>query len=337
MEAIRVGIVGGGIVGQALHHVYDRPDLQVTSALYDILPDRSRNSLPEVLEADVVFLCLPTPARADGKGLDVSAIEKFCEEHKGYRKLFVLKSTVPVGTTRRLSEKYELPNLVHCPEFLTERTAMDDVEMVHTLLLGYPDRRAIGPNMSTLLALFNRIHDQEIPYPKIHQFSSDVTEMVKIALNSFYAVKVSFFNEVSLLCKALEIDYGLVAGLMPSVGMINSNHMEVPGPDGKRGFGGRCLPKDLVQFINHLKENKVEPIMSLGAHVRGVVDRLIDPSPQEDRKRVERIIDKVAETLIKEGMVESRDQVVERLNQSFDLPSQEDCRTRQEDVKAAGD
>lgn len=275
MDAIRVGIVGGGVVGSALHHVYDRPDLSVTSKLYDVLPERSKHSLPDVLDSDVIFLCLPTPA---GKltimnDLDVSAIERFCEDHRAYRKLFVLKSTVPVGTTRRLAEKYELPNLVHCPEFLTERTAVRDAECPNGFVVGSRDSKT----PLTLVELFDRTTTNTV----VVSASYETSELAKLALNSFFAVKVSFFNELWHLTESVGIDYGFLIDAMLCVSdMLSESHTQVPGPDGMRGFGGACLPKDTLQLVKHLIDNKIEPVMTLGAITRAMYDRS-RPSSQE--------------------------------------------------------
>ncbi len=261
-----VGIVGGGVVGTALFHAYSLPSQNITTMLHDIDPARSKHSLLEVLEADVVLLCLPTPSLKDNIGLDVSALEEFCKAHAGWRKPFVIKSTVPVGTTRRLAKTYELGNLYHSPEFLTERTAEDDARNPKGLLLGTPyNGDLFHPG---IVELFKRL---AIRLGRIG--TSEETEMVKIVLNAFYGVKVSFFNEVYQLCQKLGISYNDVSRMSEASGMIYPQHMQVPGPDGLFGFGGKCLPKDLAQFIRHCLDNKVEPVMSFGASCRCAVDR----------------------------------------------------------------
>ena len=79
---------------------------------------------------------------------------------------------------------------------------------------------------------------------------SESTEMIKYIANCFFAVKVSYFNEVKLLCDKMDIDYDQVMGGVLSDGRIGVSHFEVPGHDGKPGFGGTCFPKDINSFIN---------------------------------------------------------------------------------------
>lgn len=277
MKSMTVGIIGGGVVGNALFQVYSLPQHGLTIRLHDILPERSKHSLLEVLECEVVLLCLPTPARNDGSGqLDLTAVEDFCKAHAGWRKPFVLKSTVPVGTTRRLAMTYDLQNLYHSPEFLTERTAVEDVKNAKGLLVGSPYDGRINP---MVYELQKRLAEGKTVW--LVNSSSEETEMMKLALNSFYAVKVSFFNELHALCQKLGINYGEIRDNMLSVGMIDPNHTRVPGPDGFYGFGGRCLPKDLSQFICHCIDARIEPVMTTGAMVRSAVDRLRNGSIEE--------------------------------------------------------
>ena len=78
---------------------------------------------------------------------------------------------------------------------------------------------------------------------------------MKIFVNSFYAVKVQFFNEIHDLCKKLDTNYETVVKLMLENGWINPMHTAVPGPDGKLSYGGACFPKDTQALYGSMLEN----------------------------------------------------------------------------------
>lgn len=279
-----VGIVGGGTVGAALHEAYNLPGMGLSTRLYDMVEAKSVDTLLQVLESDVVLLCLPTPAKENGIGLDVSALEDFCKQHAYYKKVFIIKSTVPVGTTKRLAEQYGLTNLYHSPEFLSERNAVGDAQTPKAVLVGspYDNRNVAYPLIDLMIRLMEEFGCDEVIYDH-----SNVTEMAKLALNTFYGLKVSYFNEVYLLCEKLGIQYGDVQDCVLASGMIYPQHTHVPGPDGMFGFGGKCLPKDTAQFIKHHLDNDLEPVLSAGALVRSTIDR----QRKVQAYRVETVID----------------------------------------------
>ena len=96
--------------------------------------------------------------------------------------------------------------------------------------------------------------------------------------NSFLATKVAFFNEFYDFCQAKNIEYEAVIEMLVLDDRINVSHTSVPGPDGKRGFGGTCFPKDLNSFYSQLSELGIESYMAEAALARNVqVDR-----PEQD-------------------------------------------------------
>ena len=85
--------------------------------------------------------------------------------------------------------------------------------------------------------------------------------MVKYFINNFLSVKVSFANEMSQICRAVNVDYASVANLALYDKRIGESHLQVPGPDGDFGFGGKCFPKDLNAMITHSQQNNVDAKM----------------------------------------------------------------------------
>jgi UDP-glucose 6-dehydrogenase len=89
---------------------------------------------------------------------------------------------------------------------------------------------------------------------------------MKIFVNSYYAVKIQFFNELYLLCQNNGSDYETIKNLMLKNGWINSMHTNVPGPDGKLSYGGACFPKD-TSALNKYMERLSSPNEVLNATI----------------------------------------------------------------------
>lgn len=232
---MRIGVIGGGVTGSATAAAFRGYCDEVR--VYDVDPARRTNGYGETLQSDVVFVCL-----LEG------AVDDFFQKVVPYRSAnFVLKSTVPVGTTRRLAERYGLPNLVHSPEFLTERTAVEDAANPRLNVIGYTydPRGGVGSCIEVVQVLYA----SRWPGVLTKYMRSDESELMKLALNGFFSTKVSYWNEIESYCRAMGIDYETVRAACVAEGRVSDLHTHVPGPDGKRGFGGKCLPKDLDQLI----------------------------------------------------------------------------------------
>ena len=87
--------------------------------------------------------------------------------------------------------------------------------------------------------------------------TSNESETMKICVNSFYAVKIQFFNEIFDLCKKTKTDYNMVKELMLNNGWINNQHTDVPSHDGKLSYGGACFPKDTNALLQFMKSNNI--------------------------------------------------------------------------------
>src|SRR5690606_23712491 len=130
---MKIGIIGGGVVGSALLRGFVEHVDEVR--VYDKDPARRTHDLPEVIETDMVFICLPTPMRSDGS-CDTEIIDAFLATQVGSDRVMVIKSTVPIGFTRTRILRFKLPRLLHSPEFLTARCATTDIHC--------PSRNIIG-------------------------------------------------------------------------------------------------------------------------------------------------------------------------------------------------
>jgi len=118
MKQFKVGIVGNGFVGESQAYAFSPiADIKI----FDIDPVRSTHTLLEVLSQDFIFVCLPTPMKENGEQ-DISYIENFFKTIPNQKAIFILKSTVLPGTTKKLQDKYGV-KIVFSPDFLTEKTA----------------------------------------------------------------------------------------------------------------------------------------------------------------------------------------------------------------------
>ena len=175
-----------------------------------------------------------------------------------------IKSTVPPGITKRLSEKYPNLNIGFNPEFLTERNAIEDFKN--------QDRVIIGGDLAFIYALR---HCHQVAFHKVPIYECDSTEaeMVKYVTNVHLAVKVSLANEFSEICDKLDISYDKVVELATKDLRLGKSHWSVPGPDGHLGFGGTCFPKDINALMHVAKQIGIDPIVMSAAWNKNITIR----------------------------------------------------------------
>jgi UDPglucose 6-dehydrogenase len=244
---MKIGIVGQGFVGTAIY--------EGLKQFYDIktydLDESKRNcdSLYQLVESsEIIFQCLPTPMKKSGE-CDIRIVEsslynidKVCLNSfpESKRRIVVIKSTVPPGTTKILDKKFSNIDIIFSPEFLTEANSCEDFKNQTRIILG-----GTRPATTIVKTMFKKAFP-EIPIVKT---GSGTAEMVKYFTNCFLATKVSFSNEIYQICQANEIDYDKVTEYSLHDTRLGRSHFAVPGPDGDFGFGGHCFPKDLSAMV----------------------------------------------------------------------------------------
>ena len=257
-----IGIVGNGFVGNA---VYQNLRDKVKTKIFDVDKNRCLNPLEEVIKQDFIFVCLPTPMRMDGS-CDLSILDKFFEDLPDHLTgTFVIKSTVPVGTTKKYTERH---NVIHNPEFLTARNAVEDYAKA--------ERNVVGGNKE-LCVDFVRFFEQCFPEIPSIITSSDESEAIKYFSNVFLAYKVAYFNKIYDFCQEAGIDYSKVREGVTADSRIGQSHTQVPGIDNDRGFGGTCFPKDLNSLITQFEERGVncdmlKEVWMYNEEIRTVID-----------------------------------------------------------------
>lgn len=274
---MRIGIIGNGVVGNATARCFmEHAEIRV----WDKVSERRTHPLvagpqqPCVMDCDIVFVCVP----------ETSLDELFYEllhmrniyVDRAQEKNLVIKSTCPIGTTRRLAEKHQLKNLVHSPEFLTARCAVTDAQLPARNIIGAPKGEPNSCDAALCELYLNRF-----PGVQILRMSSDESEAVKLMQNSFFAIKIATFNEFYQLAKRLNLDWDAVLHGILSDGRIAHSHTKVPGPDGKFGFGGTCLPKDILQLYKQYIGSDIDDVHSTTASMLATAIQRND----YDRKR----------------------------------------------------
>lgn len=267
----KIGIIGFGIVGQALAYGFSQPEIKDKYDIKYFDKYKDTDSLESVVSAsEFIFICLPTPMKDDESGIDLSIIEDSIKEITKYtnntEKIIVIKSTVVPGTTTSLEKRHPKSNFAFNPEFLTEANYLEDFLRA--------DRNIIGANNDRTSLRVVALYRQRFPGTKIFQTDTTTAEMVKYMANAFLATKVIFANEMFEICQALGIKYEEVKGMVVGDRRIYDSHLDVTTA---RGFGGKCFPKDIVALIGRAKELKIDPKLlettwSINKKIRNVRD-----------------------------------------------------------------
>ena len=249
----KIGVVGNGFVGGAVKFGFSpQVGCDAEVRVYDKNPDKSTHSLEETVnKSDFIFLSVPTPANEDGSiNIDIitSALDDINEVHDGKDNAILIRSTVIPGTTWALQTKYPNLNILFNPEFLTERSANFDFINQSRFIVGNSGKQL---NQMKSEGFVELIKDRFGDCVAVMETSYETAELIKYMNNCFFATKVSFMNEMKLLADASNVDWNMAVEGFVRDGRIGHSHLNVPGPDGRWGFGGSCFPKDIQALISY--------------------------------------------------------------------------------------
>jgi UDPglucose 6-dehydrogenase len=263
---MKISIIGSGVVGKATGVGFQTYGQDVI--FYDIDEEKlsslkregytiARNPIEAVAKSDVSFICVPTPT--DGQ-MDFGCLENALKSVAGAlcRKkeyhLIVIRSTVLPSITRvklvplieknsRLKAGKAFGVCVN-PEFLREVNTVDDFLNPSRIVIGEFDKNS-GDMLEQLYSSFKA---------PVIRTDLDTAEMIKIVANAFLATKISFFNEIYILCRKLKLDSHFISEIVAMDNRIGNY-----GIYGGRPFGGKCLPKDLEAFISFIETQRMNP------------------------------------------------------------------------------
>jgi UDPglucose 6-dehydrogenase len=227
-----------------------------------------------VQRARAIFIAVGTPPRPDGSA-DLHYVEEVARSiarHMQGPKLVVTKSTVPIGTGRMIEKilkeaGHPFPaSIVSNPEFLREGSAIEDFMRPDRVVIGASDDEAVA----LMKEIYAPLHSLEIPFVVTNVESS---ELIKYASNGFLAVKISFINEIAVLCERLGADVQDVARGVGLDSRIGPKFLQA-GP----GFGGSCFPKDTaaVADIARQYDYEFEIIEAVLRVNKDIKERMVD-------------------------------------------------------------
>ena len=274
------GIVGWGYVGKGtellLRTAINRQFYSARIHIFDTdksLCTHNIFALKDLANCKLIFVCVPTPMQEDGTCY-TDIVDSVVNDLKSYGVdpwRIIIRSTVTIGTAERLGVNF-------MPEFLTERNWKQDVLESKDLVFGVDNNiEEFKTELKPLFKFDFPVHEGS--FYKYHILSTKEAELIKYVRNSFLATKVAFFNEINEYCEKVGLDYNNIKEGVCIDKRIGFAHTAVPGPDGKKGFGGTCLPKDVNSFNLQMKKNGVNTHMVSAALDRNKIDR-----PEEDWK-----------------------------------------------------
>ena len=237
MSELNLAVVGHGFVGKAVSFGFDTDN--VKQHIIDPNYDTSVEDLYDV-DVDVAFVCVPTPMSDTGRIDDSIVLDVTQKLIANTDAIVVLKSTVTpeiVDTLQQLAKD----RFVYNPEFLTEANAEEDFVNATFNVFGgasYPCAEVAG-----MYSGYSKCVGASAIFMKATEAS-----FVKYTINTFLSTKVTFFNQLKDQTDKMGCDFETIKSAVSLDPRIGNSHMMVPGPDGRRGFGGACFPKDTNAF-----------------------------------------------------------------------------------------
>lgn len=229
--------------------------------------------------AEAVFIAVGTPTRRGDGHADLTyvmaAAEEIARALTGYA-VVVTKSTVPVGTNRKVAEAIAAVNaeaefdVASNPEFLREGAAIDDFMRPDRIVVGVESDRAA----EIMQAIYQPLYLRDFP---IMTTDLESAEMIKYAANAFLATKITFINEIAALCERTGADVKMVSKGMGMDGRIGAKFLHA-GP----GYGGSCFPKD-TSALARIGQDHAVPMQ--------LTETVIKVNEEVKRRMIEKVFD----------------------------------------------
>lgn len=256
---MKIGIIGYGVVGKAAEITFSKKYQVIKYDKY-----ANYDSFSDLLDSKFIFIMVPTPFDCSTNETDDSAVLESLQRlvDMNYSNTVVIKSTLPPGSCDSYISKFNL-NIAFNPEFLRESTTPnEDFAKQHTVV--------IGTNhidfFENIKSMYSEVLNSDAKY--IHTTLAE-SEMIKCAQNTMLASRVALANMIFDACSKNSIDYQKIREVaFDPFDIIGPYMTQVPGPDGSRGFGGKCLPKDIRAFSTIYKSKLLEEIISYNDSLR---------------------------------------------------------------------
>jgi len=286
MSKESINIIGYGYVGGAMGHLCEKNNIEFNvcdtqkkegvfnyfNNIVDLVKFSENNN-------DINFYIIAVPTNSDSEGnCDISIVKSVLESLKNNvtkETYVIIKSTIVPGTSKELSEKYTNFDIIFCPEFLTQKNYLNDIYNAKFVLLGISDHFDIPlPTVSIdgKVTKYQKILNVMKQFYK-HNTQIDILirsyeecELFKYTLNTYFGVKITFFNEIYDLCEKMNVDYQKLKELFSLDSRIGKYGITVPGDHG-RGYHGVCIPKEVRGMI------KLQDKLELSSELMECVDK----------------------------------------------------------------
>ena len=239
-------IKGRGFVGKATERFlrlhadfeeieFDDPPLNIRSERFD--------------QAQWCVICVPSPLGEHGLNDDETVFKAIRNAELNYfAGTYLVRSTLSLASIVKL-EKALGDRLIVWPEFIRANHWEEDAVDPKLIVLGGPRSAKFAENFGLL--------------PRTNVFLTQTKEAMamKLATNTFLSLKVVFANQLRELCESYNVNYNDVAGMLRNEGRVGPTHWDTPGPDGSKGFGGHCFPKDSTTYKTELQNNGIDATM----------------------------------------------------------------------------
>jgi len=288
-QKLSINIIGMGFVGSACGFLCEKNNVEFNVCDTQLKTGNFNyfNNIQELVcfsetksDINFYFICVPTPSDSEGK-CDISIVENVIKELSlviKNKSIIIIKSTIKPGTTRYLCNKYNVENMdiIFCPEFLREVSYKEDIYSAKFVLFGIDEnQKNLINDLKDLFTNYLYKHkyttnDKNLESPFEFYFKTfEECELFKYTLNTFFATKITFFNEIYELCNTIGVDYQNLKSLFKLDKRIGDYGTVVPGMDGF-GYTRSCLPKEIRALI------KLQEELGLSNDLASCVDKRND-------------------------------------------------------------
>ena len=243
-----IGIIGYGFVGKAVAFGFKNAEQIICD------PQHNTTTIEEVCEANpkAIFVCVPTPTDDNNYSTLTNVLD--CIKRTTYDGIVVVKSTV-------LPQYLDGYDVLYNPEFLSRASANTDFTNPPMMIIGGDPEKA-----DKLVEIYK--HCSTVITDKVFLTDIKTASLTKYAMNSFYATKLTFMNQLYDVAQQEGVQWQDIELILKHHPWMGTHHFSVPGPDGKRGFGGPCLPKDTEALVKHYGLPLLHRVLELNTEYR---------------------------------------------------------------------